>query len=80
MLLRCKSVEPPMSQLGPTSAVSGFLRSHRLLGLIKRDRRAIVTNTFVNGHVVLHLRPVVDQADGFAFSKNSTEVAATLSC
>ncbi|HYY39522.1 MAG TPA: hypothetical protein VE801_17385, partial [Xanthobacteraceae bacterium] len=30
-----------------------FGRSHRLLGLTKRDRRALVTNTFVNGHVVL---------------------------
>ena len=26
MLLRCESLEPPMSQLGPNSAVSGFLR------------------------------------------------------
>ena len=26
MLLRCESLEPPMSQLGSTSAVSGFLR------------------------------------------------------
>src|SRR5262245_38471127 len=28
-------------------------RSHHHLGLIKRDRHAIVTKTFVNGHIVL---------------------------
>jgi hypothetical protein len=28
-------------------------RRHHLLGLIERDRRAIVTYTFMNGHIVL---------------------------